>query len=456
MSDVQVGSEWISPKVSAGYTLAEEVSVDTAREFETRVAFPRAFAAAPHVALSLASIDLSDNFECALRLVRVDAAGFDVAVCTAHRSIVYGVQLAWIAYANAAADSRFQSGTVVKCATDADLAPLAAGTGRRLASLAGVRFPVAFASDVKVFVGISALAGAADLKLSVRVAKLDRAAFDLALAAWGDTALQRLSVSWFAYPAALETATRDFRLLSGVAKFANDQPGFLLHAGAGPRLFDLPLALDAPKPKATKPPTVIAALTGLGANAADADVRLKTSVAVASPRAATLTVGTWADTKIDSGMAMWLACFELPRSKPAGASSKSAPKRPAVAKSSAAAGADSASSSGSSDEAKAVTPEAKKSKVAAPKKTKKSAAAATASTADPAKDDDDNDDDGDDDDGGKECKICFDAKIDAVFVPCGHQCACHACATLLASAKGKALCPICTAKIGMVVKTFIA
>lgn len=46
------------------------------------------------------------------------------------------------------------------------------------------------------------------------------------------------------------------------------------------------------------------------------------------------------------------------------------------------------------------------------------------------------------------CRICFEAKINSVFVPCGHLACCYPCATPL----GK--CPICRGEVKQVVKTF--
>ena len=53
------------------------------------------------------------------------------------------------------------------------------------------------------------------------------------------------------------------------------------------------------------------------------------------------------------------------------------------------------------------------------------------------------------------CAICLEGKIDHVFTPCGHMCACRSCAEELMDkdkqrARGKwggATCPICTVKI---------
>ena len=49
----------------------------------------------------------------------------------------------------------------------------------------------------------------------------------------------------------------------------------------------------------------------------------------------------------------------------------------------------------------------------------------------------------------KNCIICFDNKINAVFVPCGHLCCCYSCA-----AKCKKKCPICRKKNKLIQKIY--
>ena len=48
-----------------------------------------------------------------------------------------------------------------------------------------------------------------------------------------------------------------------------------------------------------------------------------------------------------------------------------------------------------------------------------------------------------------ECKICMASQVQAVLVPCGHLCACWACAAQLAS------CPVCRTAVQQRVRTFV-
>lgn len=48
------------------------------------------------------------------------------------------------------------------------------------------------------------------------------------------------------------------------------------------------------------------------------------------------------------------------------------------------------------------------------------------------------------------CKICYDAAVNAVFVPCGHILACMKCAETLS----RKPCPVCRRKVTKVLKTF--
>ena len=52
-----------------------------------------------------------------------------------------------------------------------------------------------------------------------------------------------------------------------------------------------------------------------------------------------------------------------------------------------------------------------------------------------------------------ECKICMDAPVQTVFIPCGHMVACLLCSNSFKK-KGKKLCPICRTSIKDVVQTY--
>ena len=46
-----------------------------------------------------------------------------------------------------------------------------------------------------------------------------------------------------------------------------------------------------------------------------------------------------------------------------------------------------------------------------------------------------------------ECKICFDATVNTVLLPCGHACCCQDCSVRLKFATWDTKCPICRARI---------
>lgn len=50
------------------------------------------------------------------------------------------------------------------------------------------------------------------------------------------------------------------------------------------------------------------------------------------------------------------------------------------------------------------------------------------------------------------CVICMSNAADYLVLPCGHQCGCESCLTVLKN--NKADCPICRAKISNLVKVF--
>merc|ERR1711997_1002205 len=69
---------------------------------------------------------------------------------------------------------------------------------------------------------------------------------------------------------------------------------------------------------------------------------------------------------------------------------------------------------------------------------------------DDVKEEDLNEDDDEDD--SKLCIVCLDGDRDHVIIPCGHICVCTDCMWLYS--RGGAECPICRAKVSMVVRTF--
>lgn len=52
----------------------------------------------------------------------------------------------------------------------------------------------------------------------------------------------------------------------------------------------------------------------------------------------------------------------------------------------------------------------------------------------------------------KECCVCMDAEKDAFFLPCGHNCVCHSCASVQQATLGK--CPVCRQQIQSIGRLF--
>jgi len=49
----------------------------------------------------------------------------------------------------------------------------------------------------------------------------------------------------------------------------------------------------------------------------------------------------------------------------------------------------------------------------------------------------------------KTCKICLEANIEVMFLPCGHLVSCHGCASLVSR------CSLCGASVTDVVKIYM-
>ena len=52
------------------------------------------------------------------------------------------------------------------------------------------------------------------------------------------------------------------------------------------------------------------------------------------------------------------------------------------------------------------------------------------------------------DGGAAECKICMDAELNTVLLPCAHRVACEKCARALK------ICPICRSAIACTIRTY--
>merc|ERR1712217_359308 len=59
----------------------------------------------------------------------------------------------------------------------------------------------------------------------------------------------------------------------------------------------------------------------------------------------------------------------------------------------------------------------------------------------------------DEEDDSKLCIVCLDGDRDHVLIPCGHICICADCKSLYTG--DDAECPLCRAKVEMVVRTFL-
>jgi hypothetical protein len=52
------------------------------------------------------------------------------------------------------------------------------------------------------------------------------------------------------------------------------------------------------------------------------------------------------------------------------------------------------------------------------------------------------------------CVVCFEAPMDHVIIPCGHQCVCGACAEAL-KREAHPACPLCREPISVTAKVFL-
>lgn len=59
----------------------------------------------------------------------------------------------------------------------------------------------------------------------------------------------------------------------------------------------------------------------------------------------------------------------------------------------------------------------------------------------------------------EKCKICYEARIDTLFMPCRHELFCHNCAKFLRDApmegfESKEICPLCSVKFDDIVRIY--
>jgi len=273
-----------------------------------------------------------------------------------------------------------------------------------------IQFDNPFASLPNVYVGICGfdVDNSYDFRIHASANNVKNNSFDLVVGTWNDSHIFQCMVMWFAFDKTFSDnpgGASGWRFFTGRHPFKKDQPAYTLLKGEGNR--SVKTRVNFPK-KFQSSPSVIVTLSQLDTLKTH-DNRVQCASEGVTNSAFDLKIATWSDTEIWSVSGNWLANGDPERGENENKNNNNdvpAKKQKVEQKGE------------QKGEQKEEKNEEEKKK--APEKVEE-----------------------------KECKICMDAEINVVLVPCGHLCVCQNCSKVL---NGR--CPICKTAIQKVVKTF--
>jgi hypothetical protein len=485
-------------KRTPGWTLHEGKGP---RSWNYSVVFPEAFEQPPKIFLAVRLLDLVNKKETDFRFAAearfIADASFTVTVSTWSDSRVWSVQVTWIAI-----DTRFsnQHGSMIHTGTEKFHKndhgySLDDGVGEREISRR-LAFETRFAGVPQVFTGFSMIDAtngpSYDLRLHSSSGGVDEHGFDVALKTCVNAKVWSAIVSWIAI---------DPRLLSGVPQEQNyicassvkasvHQNGYSLHRGEGARFIDRHVRIEPPY---ERPPQVAIFLNSfdilLGGDPVQSDdeegedaenpgtnlsydARVVVSDQHRTDHGFDIRFETWNDSRVWEASATWITIGEPAAERPF---LRPPPYREPEEYFENEHEEDEEDDDddeeeeeeefeemipeggGEEEEEDFLPPRAQPApkrvlsipliqpdgplEAAPPAKKKKTAEEEDDRPAEVEADD------------SRECKVCMDALINTVLIPCGHVAICFDCAQMLRS-KGNKDCPICKQVVTSIVKTF--
>jgi len=346
----------------------------------------------------------------------IDKKGFDLCIKTWLDTEVWSVCASWFAYEASREENGILLSGKQSFTSQTPQWRLDKGQGNRVYTRT-VSFDVNFGAPPEVFVALSQLdvSNDTDLRLSVQANNIKRGSFDLVVSTWSDTRVYGCNVTWLAFDASYsEPKVHKLNLHQGEHSFKKTDAGYTMLQGEGDRF--MKFKVNIPR-RYQDNPSVLVALSQLDIER-EKDHRCCACAENVSAGSFDIKVNTWKDTRVWSATARWLSHGT----------------------------ADVKKEKEEEEEAKKKKEEEKKKK-----EEKKHALAEVGEDDEPDKKKQKKEEEEDEE--AKECKICFDAEINTVIVPCGHLCVCEPCSKLITKDKN-ARCPICKQAVQKIVKTF--
>lgn len=248
------------------------------------VVFAQPCSAPPRVAVGLTELDAASTADLRIAATarNVTATGFTAALDARADTVLYRAASTWLEVAPD--DPDFQIGTLHTQLP----APLQTAARR-------IDFDRRYAAPPAVVVWLNALeiSNRANARVRAHVTDIDAAGFTLHIESWADTALHAAGVTWIAHPA---TAPN---LASGTFSTLDVRP------------WNQPRAVTTgtvrfPAGLFAAPPRVLVALNALDIDR-QANLRITSSVSSVSATGMTWSLDSWADTKLYSAGASYLA-----------------------------------------------------------------------------------------------------------------------------------------------------
>jgi len=469
------------------------------RVWTIRVNFSKAFSTPPEVFISFALLDLvnSNDYRVQVSAKNITTTYFDAEVSTWENSEVWSVAASWLAYDKVLAakqDCIIQHGVEEFDRKKTENFMLHKGEGVRTTSRK-ITLATKCLTEPEIVTSMCMITASSksDLRFHCLANNITVNDFVLNLNTWGDSSLRAGAVAWIAIDGGLiKKKNTGGRIQTGNHWFKQGHTGYTLNKGSGNRSLSYHIQFKQAFTALPRIVPLLSAVDVLDQNSKNSkddsrDARINVEAQNTTATGFELKVNTWNNTLIWSVTSSYIAYgdaeFTTPPTLPSFQSIMTTPYPPPFASSvqnqypmwpttstisnvpystntttttttpqntttTQTSQTSTAKPNQKSEVAKNITSKKKSNTVSGsdteetpPKKKQKTSSNVSTQTTKGSKDDD-------------ECRICMDAKINTVIIPCGHLCVCLECSKLLMSNNNNKTCPICKQNIQQIIKTF--